>query len=359
VNRLGWAFDGVGIYFAIRWLTRDSKTWERVLKSLAIACTVIAAGMLIEYQTGQNPFSILGAVAAETDVRDGLVRSQGPFGHSILAGVFAANLAVLFVSLTWLTGRRTLLQLLGLFSVTIIVFTSSSSTPFMALATGLLSLAAWPIHRQMRLVRWTIALSLVLLQLVMTNPVWAIVAKFRVFGGSTGWYRFHLLDTFIDRFSEWCFLGIESTRGWGQGLWDVTIMYCRVGVDGGFITLVIFLAVIVQCFKKVGQTIQRLPTTSGIRKCIWALGASLTAHIVTFFGVTYWDQNIVPWYMLLAVIAGCAETFAEAFPMKTSTLAGSRHSIATAREMAGIHVNNCDINAPTALAYKQTSYLPR
>ena len=34
----------------------------------------------------------------------------------------------------------------------------------------------------------------------------------------------------------------------------------------------------------------------------WALGASMFANVVAYFGISYFDQTIVAWYALLAMI---------------------------------------------------------
>jgi hypothetical protein len=38
----------------------------------------------------------------------------------------------------------------------------------------------------------------------------------------------------------------------------------------------------------------------------WALGGSLFANVVSFFGISYWDQTQVVWYGLLAAISALA-----------------------------------------------------
>ena len=38
----------------------------------------------------------------------------------------------------------------------------------------------------------------------------------------------------------------------------------------------------------------------------WALGATLLAYVVSFFGISLWDQSIVGWYLLLAIISAVA-----------------------------------------------------
>jgi hypothetical protein len=36
---------------------------------------------------------------------------------------------------------------------------------------------------------------------------------------------------------------------------------------------------------------------------VWAIGAALFANAVAFFGISYFDQTIVVWYALLAMIS--------------------------------------------------------
>jgi len=36
---------------------------------------------------------------------------------------------------------------------------------------------------------------------------------------------------------------------------------------------------------------------------IWAIGSALFANVVAFFGISYFDQTIVAWYGLLAIIS--------------------------------------------------------
>lgn len=309
VNRLGWVYDGLGIYFLMRWTIRDLVTWRRVLTAFACICLAISIPMLIEKRTDQNMFSVLGGVEPFTEIREGAIRAQGPFGHPILAGVFAANLLPLLVSRKWLGPHSRVFQAMGLAAAVIIVFASASSTPIMCCAFGIVGLLAWSIRKHMRFIRWGMLLGLVLLQMVMNNPVWSIVARFRVVGGSTGYYRFWLLDNFIRRIGEWWLLGVESTSKWGYGLWDVTNMYVRVGVDGGLMTLVLFLAIIVTSYKLIGRSIIDMQGIRPAQKAVWALGAAFTGHLAAFFGVNYWDQNIVPWYLVLAMIASSHDIF--------------------------------------------------
>jgi hypothetical protein len=41
----------------------------------------------------------------------------------------------------------------------------------------------------------------------------------------------------------------------------------------------------------------------GSGRLIWALGVSLFTHVVAFFDVFYFDQMILFWYLLLAMVS--------------------------------------------------------
>ena len=45
---------------------------------------------------------------------------------------------------------------------------------------------------------------------------------------------------------------------------------------------------------------------------MWFLGASLFANLVAFFGVNYFDQSRIAWFLLLAMIAAASAPFLEA-----------------------------------------------
>jgi hypothetical protein len=91
-------------------------------------------------------------------------------------------------------------------------------------------------------------------------------------------------------------------------MWDITNQYIWEGVNGGLFTMVLFILIIVFCFRAVGRTVRRLPATDRRAEghLVWALGATLFAHTASFMSISYFDQNVVNWYMLLAMIATAA-----------------------------------------------------
>ncbi len=308
---LGGAYNALGIYFFFRFLLRDKEDVVQTLKMAAVLILPLAGAMLLEQSTGHNPFAIFGGVPEMTFVRDGRLRCEGPFAHPILAGTFGATLMPLFVGLWQYQGRKKLFAILGIVAAVIITVTSASSGPLLTLVLAMIALSLWFLRLRMRLVRWGIVIGLFLLHLVMKAPVWFLLARVDVVNGSTGYHRALLIDRAIANFSDWWLIGTKSTEAWSSvddHLFDVTNAYILAGANGGLLTMILFIAIIALAFKAVGRTVRLWnghKPQQDIR-LIWALGAALFAHAATFISVSYFDQNFVNWYLLLAMIATIA-----------------------------------------------------
>jgi hypothetical protein len=307
VNRLGRAYDAIGFYFLFRFLLRSLDDINRAIKFIGVLLVPLAGLILVEKFTGQNLFSVFGGVPAVTFVREGVVRCQGPFGHPILAGTFGATLLPLFIGL-WGQGREgKFVPLLAIISSAIITISSGSSGPALTYLAGILGLSMWPLRKHLRPIRWGLLLTLIALHVVMKAPVWFLMARVDVFSGSTGYHRAFLLDRCIANFSDWWLVGTKSTASWAgenEGLFDVTSQYISEAANGGLLTMVLFILIIVRCFGGIGRAV-RAAAESRQRAaswCLWALGAALFAHTVSFMSVSYFDQNVVNWYLLVAMV---------------------------------------------------------
>jgi hypothetical protein len=299
-NRIGFVYSTLGIYFFVRCTVRSRDDIVLVATLLAFMCSTLAASMLIEQLTGRNMFSVFGGVPAITEMRAGQLRSQGAFPHALLAGAFGATLCPVFIGL-WALGRKAIGGM-GILASIMIAATSMSSSPVLALAAGLLGVCFWLLRTYLREVRWMIVAMVIALAIVMKAPVWALIGRLSVFGASSGYHRFNVVDQAIKRFSEWALLGTRSTAHWGWGLWDITNEYVSVGVEGGVGTLIVFMALIVRGFRNVGVGIR----TAGSRTerfFVWCFGAALFSHCVAFIGMAYFGaQILVNWLFALAVL---------------------------------------------------------
>ncbi|RZU00789.1 O-antigen ligase family protein [Rivibacter subsaxonicus] len=304
VNRLGLAYDALGLYFLFRVLVRNVDEMRFVVRLFALMVAPVAISMIVEKLSGQNPFAAFGGVPPNALVREGVIRCQGPFMHPILAGAFGSALLPLFVGLWWQRDGKRSTALIGIVSALVIVVTSGSSGPVMAAGAGVIALAMWPWRQHMRTVRWGLGLTVLTLHLVMAAPVWFLLARVGVFGGSTSYHRAILIDHAVNRFSEWWLVGTYSTAHWGYYMFDVTNQYVLIAVQGGLISLVLFIVIIVRGFGSAGRAVHAWESADrGEQRFLWALGASLLVHCFNYISVPYFDQNIVNWYLLLAMLA--------------------------------------------------------
>jgi len=322
VNRLGFLFDALGMYFLFRLLIRDFSELRTVAVSAAIIAIPVAGAFLVEKATARNMFAFLGGVPEITTMRAGQLRCQGAFAHPILAGSFFAALMPLIAAVWWTArGSMRVLAPIGLAGALIVVLTCASSTPLVAMLLGLGAMLLYPLRRYLSWMRLGAVMMLIAVNFVMIAPLWHLLARISIVEGSTGWYRYKLIDEFFEHVSEWWLLGTESTAHWWKwGSADVTNQYVLEGVHGGLLTLVLFLAVIIVAFHAVGKARQRAEHLPSRRLLAWALGCSLFMHSMIFISVAYFGQLQMLWYITIAIIGSLAY---EPQPMRIRALVAS------------------------------------
>lgn len=297
IFKCGVLFDILGTY----WLFRKSVTkWDdikQIGRALAVCCLVMVVFVAIEWTTGQNPFAVLGRV--HTVLREGEFRCQASFPHSIMLGLFWATAVPLFVGLwksethKWLYGAATA-------AAVFIIIATRSSTPLLTLMIVGAMMPLFRYRQHGRLAAYGAVAMLVALHIVMKAPVWHLIARVNIIGGSTGWHRYHLIDEAINHFSEWAVLGTRGTGHWGWGLYDVTNQFVLEGVRGGLITLVLFTVLVIWAVARVGKASLRKIST-GHQWLLWGVCISLFGHCVSFFGVSYFGQIILLLYLTFAI----------------------------------------------------------
>lgn len=311
VNRLGFIYNGFGIYFMFRIFVKDQLDVERAIKTLALLSLPLAIALTVEKLTGQNLFSIFGGVSEYSWVRDGKIRAQGPFAHAILAGTFGAAMTPLSLGLIYKQGRDKIYGQIGFVAATLTVWCATSSVSLFSYVCGLVAMVMWRFRDKLRMIIISILLMLIMLHLIMKAPVWYLLSRAGEVMGGTGWHRAYLIDQAIAYFDEWWLLGTAYTAHWFPyalptypNQTDITNQFILQGVDGGLLTMIVFIAVLFKSFKAVGIATRdqndQLPNSKMLN---WSLGACLMVMVVSFMGVTYFDQMIVVWYLLLAMIA--------------------------------------------------------
>jgi len=305
INRLGWAYDVVLIYFTARFVLRE---WSDVLvlgKSAALLSLPLAVFFVVEWVTQYNVFHVFGGVREFTWVREGRIRCQGPYAHPIIAGLFWAALLPL-IWMLW-EEKNKKLAVLGTFGTLIIVATTSSSTPALSVIAAAFAASLF-VFRGYRTWMWAglIVVILLLHFVIMKAPVWHLVSRVDIIVGSTGWHRFIIFDLFMDHFSDWYLTGYSTPRDWGWWMRDITNEYVVQGVRGGLLTLILFLLVFVRAFANVGKTLALAPDKGRggdplLEWRIWLVGVAIFLHLVAFWGLSYFGQMNMVLYLQLAI----------------------------------------------------------
>ena len=312
VSRMGDAYTAASSYFFLRCVIVDFEDIVTGVRTLALASLPLAACMLVESNTGHNPFAVFDGVPVLSPLREGHVRSQGAFRHCILAGTFGATLVPLCLGLWFYRPQYRRLAVLALIASLVITVTARSSGALVVIAAGVGGLMFWKWRGYLRLMRWGIVVAILGLALVINAPVWYLLARLSDVTGGGGWHRAWLIDQAVRHFNEWWLFGTTYTANWGPAgeviaadpnMMDITNQYIMEGIKGGVLKLGLFLAIIVVCFKGVGRKLRTEVAESPAGFFIWALGVTLFAHCLSFISVTYFDQIVVIWYWLLAVVS--------------------------------------------------------
>ncbi len=314
INRGGFAFDALGSYFLVRHLVRGTNAVTSLIRGLACASLLLGLFMLAEKSTGRNLFSMLGGVPEFTGIRDGRLRCQGPFTHPIHAGCFGAVVVPLCVGL-WGFGQRRVAGI-GIVSASLVTFASASSGPLMVWIYGVGSFLFWPMRMRMRQVRRTLVATLIAAHLLMTAPVWWLIARVGDVVGGGGYWRAKLIDQFVNYVGEWWMLGTNYTAHWsptGSGLplypdsMDITNQFVAEGVGGGIAKLVLFVWLFVLGFRVVGERLRKVDQPGDRERfVVWGLGCCAVAFIAVFLSVALSTQMSILFYSVLALLAGLA-----------------------------------------------------
>ena len=169
---------------------------------------------------------------------------------------------------------------------------------------------AWKLKHNIHLIRWGAVGAIVALQILMEAPVYYLLARIDLTGSSTGWHRAELIHSAVTHLDEWWFAGTDYTRhwiaygvGWSKNHVDITNHYVKMGVIGGLPLLLAFIGVLVCAFTSLGRVMRAMAQGGTEQRFMcWVLGAILFGHAVTFLSISYFDQSIVFFLMLLSCI---------------------------------------------------------
>ncbi len=300
ISRCGRFVEWLCLYWVFRQTIRSWKDLRVAYVALAFCALAMLPFVVWERAQGTNPFAVLGRVT--TTLREENYRCQATFPHAIMMGLFWATLVPLFVGFARQQGRYRWVLWAAVAASALMIWMTASSTPILTLVAVAILLLAFPLRHYTGIAAWGFLAMLIALQVVMKAPVWHLVARVGVISGSTGYHRFMLIDQAIRHFPDWMLLGVKETRSWGLGLEDVTNQFVLEGIQGGFITFVLFCAILF-----VGaRAAVRLSLRPGNRPesyLAWGVFVTIIGHCLSFIGVSYFGQIDMIWYLLLASVA--------------------------------------------------------
>jgi len=181
VNRLGLVYNACGVYFLLRVFCQSLDDVVTLCRITAILLVPVSIEMLSEKMTGRNLFSVFGGVEESPEIREGRIRAQGPFAHSILAGTVGA-VCLPFVLSLWQQRRKE--AMIGIGSCVTMVVASASSGPIVSALAAIGAMMLWRWHNQMRLFRWLAVLGYLGLDLVMKAPAYYLPSRIDLAGGA-------------------------------------------------------------------------------------------------------------------------------------------------------------------------------
>ena len=319
---LGSLVDATFCYFTFRGLIRNVDELKWFLRVFVIVLAPYVALLSVEMLTRENPFGLLGARTWNFELRSGRIRCMGSFRHPALLGTLGASLLPLYIGLV-LTKHNRIRAFGGISLCLGVVFLSNSGGPLSGAAMGVVGWLFWIARTKMFIVRRILVGTFVLLALVMKAPIWYLPARVSLLSGGGGWHRSYLLDMAFQNLSLWWFAGmdIDQTKEWfvyaleATGAADITNNYLAFGFKAGLLAIALFIVLLIRAFRALGQGLavvrHTVPTPMETECLLWGLGCALLVHIVTWFGITYFDQIYVVWFMHLAAISCISQACGE------------------------------------------------
>lgn len=303
VNQFGYIWDYAGGYLLLRHLLQDEQDVRVTVTCLAWVAIVCAGVMIQEQLSGQNLFGLLGGVRLQSQIREGRIRSEAVFQHAILAGTFAGTLLPLLIGV-WPAVKGKLFWIVAIIATLVMAMTTACSTPVLTWGAALFAVCCWPFRNYTRSLRWGLLTVLVVLQFAMNAPVWALIQRVDIVHASSSYHRYQLVDQFMRHWQEWFVLGTKSNESWGAEMIDTSNAFVEEGTGGGALTLAFFIFVLAKAFGRAGTARKAAaPSDRANEWFFWCAGAAIFAHMTAFFGIYYFDQTRVAWFVVLAIVS--------------------------------------------------------
>lgn len=313
IGILGTDLDRFGAYLVVRALIRDEHDIRTMVRALIVSCFVLVVAIGYEHQTDSNPFHFLGGVPLVSAIRNGRIRAQGPYPHPLVAGALWTAVLPLIIAFARWNGKRNLSAYLAVPAVFLIVYFTGSSTTLIALAVAILGSALYYQRNWVPSLVATAVVGIAAISLWWWHPIWFLYTKIDLISGSTGYFRYLLVNSFVEHWREWFLIGTRNAYSWGAnlslgrlGLSDWVNQFIAEAGNGGIVTLLAFVAVIGKALSYAGHAV-RAAGDATERRIRWSIGASILVHVFNFLGMSYYGQVTFSWWMTVAVCASLFE----------------------------------------------------
>lgn len=298
IYKAGFMLDSLGTYWLFRQVVRDWDEISLTVKLFAVFAMLTAPFIALEKFQQTSFFSIFGPTLGK--FHRGRFRAAGPFPHYIIMGCFWASLLPFFYAQIKLNKSK-LFYWFAIIAIFSNVYFSASSTPIMTVCAIIVFWNLYSYRMHGKTIFWTICCGLFMLHMIMQAPVWHLISRIDVFGGSTGFHRYFLFNNFINHMSEWFLIGTQSTAHWGHSQSDITNQFVLEGVRGGMVTLVIFILIVYRAVKIPGKFSLGCITPE-VQWMSWAICVSMLGHFTTFWGVSYFGQINMLLFFIFALV---------------------------------------------------------
>ena len=311
---VGQGVDALLCFITFRGLIGNLEDFQCFLRAFLFLLAPYTLMIMCESFTRHNLFAFFGGVDDGTWVRGNRIRCLGSFRQPDTLGMFAASFLPLYVALACILKERKR-AVLGICLCLPIAWAANSGGAAAAAAMGLFGWLFWRWRREMRKVRWGIVCMIAALALVMKAPVWYIFSHISSITGGDGFHRSRLIDMAYQNLDKWWLAGmpISDTIDWfpyfqaGTGGADITNQFIAFGLTAGLGAMILFIYLLQQAFSGLGKAMLAIrfasSNTNESEFLLWGLGVVLVVHITDWFGITYFDQMYVIWFLQLAAIS--------------------------------------------------------
>ncbi len=303
IYQLGEAFTTCGFYFMARVFIQNIDDVKQFGRQLSIVALPLSVFFAIEWVTGRNYFSIFGGVEFITWVRNGRLRCGGAFSHPLIAGYFWGVAIPFMATLYDKQGWHRKIAITGTACALVIVAATASSTPVLGVMAGMFGWCFYFVRKMIFHIVSGVIISIIALHVYMKAPVWHLISRINVVGGSTGDHRYRLINGFFTNVTDWFFMGVKSTDPWGRGLGDVTNEFILQAVRGGFVTLVLFIGLIGYLMYLLQKRTREAKNDFGERFVTWNIWVALFMQCSIFFSLSAFGQASVLFYLSLGIAA--------------------------------------------------------